>query len=77
MGNSVSFIEELDMGKRMKNSIPSATTKAALLLSLKQHAVKSLVDIPTLLGRASVHGLGPTSPFCLHYQASVFRLPAR
>jgi hypothetical protein len=77
MGNSVFSTEELEMGKLIKHSIPSVTTKAAPLLSLKQSAVKYLVGIPTLPGQAQVAGLGPTRHFCLHYQAAVFRLPAR
>jgi hypothetical protein len=65
------------MGKRHKHSIPSATRKVAPLLSLKRRVAKSLVGIPTLPGRAPVDGLVPTRPFCLHYQAMVFRLHAR
>jgi hypothetical protein len=52
MGNLVSFIEELEMGKLIKHSIPSETSKAALLLSLKRRVVKNLVGIPTLPGQA-------------------------
>ena len=58
MGISVSFTEDLEMIKRMKNSIPSATKKAAHLLSLKQRAVKSLAGIPTLHGQSPMTGLG-------------------
>ena len=73
----IKYMEELKMGKRQKHSIPSATRKVAPLLLLKQRAANSLVGIPTLPGRAPQAGLGPTMPFCLHYQAMVFRLHAR
>jgi hypothetical protein len=77
MGISVSFTGDLEMGKRTKHSIPSVTKKAVPLLSSKQRVVKSLAGISTLLGRAPIAVLGQTRPFCLHFQAAVFRLPTR